>query len=163
MNPLDELRGEVEYVHPLERARQIGLQDDERWMKRQKLNQYDGAERAAGLLQQQAAIERSEIAHQGYSNRQLADLNKQRDDAKAEEVAELKARLAKLDPEYAKMATRTAESTLSEQLARGRAAGPDEFMLGELVRFEKREKARKDELTRQRIQHAETELSRAGY
>ena len=36
-------------------------------------------------------------------------------------------------------------------------------MVAEIRRFEQREQARKDELTRQRIQHAETELSRAGY
>ena len=67
MNPLDELRGDVDYVHPLERARIIGDQDDARWEKKRELNRFDGADNAAARWQQQMAVERAEIARNGYA------------------------------------------------------------------------------------------------
>ena len=165
MNLLDQLRGEIGYVDPLTRARIMGALGDaaeEREAEAARQQRLAESEAAAMHL---AAAERSQLARQGYTDRELADLRRQREADKQARVAELLNELQRLDPTTAAafQAERSrAVSDMDEAISRSRAMDGDPFMRGQVMRFDQ-DRANDDRWYRQReIARLERELGGSG-
>ena len=91
-------RGEIPYADPLQRARMAGDLEDARQERQRELSRYEAAERGEAYRAQREAQDRVERASRGYTSAELAEWQRQRDDRKAERIAELNEELDRLDP-----------------------------------------------------------------
>jgi hypothetical protein len=150
-DPLAALRGDIELVHPLERARQRGEAAELREERAAELERQARREEAEAHLAQRAALDRAQLLARGYTDSELAHHQAQQDAVKEEKIAELEAELAKLDP--ARAAVKRAETVraaqdLADRELLARAREPDPFMAGQIERFHRRRGA---EVSRSRL------------
>lgn len=163
VNPLDELRGEIPEKDPLQRAQEIGYQDDVQWAAKQARNKTDNADRLETLRLQLEADERVQrVNNGGRSDQEIADDKRQRDDVAAEETAELEARLNILNPGR-QAAVQRSQSAMDDAALLRRAKRPTPPLMTRLVA----ELAERDEIRRSGRRHrdidrAQAELSRTG-
>lgn len=148
MNPLD-LRGDIEEARgdPFSRALAASARTDRREEREQAERMAERAAAIEGGLMYQEALDRSQIATRGVSDREMAVRQARAEAARQERIAELEAELDRLDPvrraarqaEGVRMAKDAADDRL---LARATAAGADPFMKQEIRRFHERGAAR---------------------
>jgi hypothetical protein len=166
-NPLAFLQGDIDQlrgIHPLERARVAQEQVDAVEERRAEAQRQAQRDKFENDLARMAAIERAEIARQGYTTAELHRHQAAEQAERAERIAALETELNRLDPARAAVsrfklergAAETAERALLE-----RARTPDEFMQAEVRRFEQRREA--DELRRMGAEQARLERGYSGY
>jgi hypothetical protein len=150
-DPLAAMRGDISQLanlDPLERARRHGLRGDVIEQRQEAERQAAARERFETNLMMAEALERQQIASQGYSDRQLVEHRQQVEAARAERANELWAELERVDPQLA--AAKRAEAARASQaaemeatLARARAVSRDPFMRRMRESFHQREIARR--------------------
>jgi hypothetical protein len=146
MDPLTALRGEVPYLDPLERGRLHGLAEDARWQGEEEQRRADAAARCEHDLMAREAAERTQIARQGYSDRELAEWRQAEETRKRERVAELTDELRRLrggpSPDVpVSRSARSWDSWSAQVLARSKALDRDEFMRQQIAGYNERRDA----------------------
>ena len=103
MDPLAMLRGDIDQlrVDPLTRARMAGELGDRIEEREAEARRAEARDRAEANMVQQQAVERAEIARQGYSSRELEERKREREAQRAERANELWAELERVDPQLA--------------------------------------------------------------
>lgn len=149
---------------------------------------YNAQAETEAALMHQAAQDRIDVLTRGRPQREIAAEEAEREQVRQARISELVGELARLAPEVAAKlggVSRSAgpdmfvtmadgsmmrldssaggalsrQRSLAEQVRRGREAGRDEFMLREVVAFDKRQAERQDAIRRAEIADFEREYS----
>lgn len=172
MDSLEMLRGDIEQMRldPLTRSRLMGAADDARWLREEEMRRAEAAARFEANLMQQQAVERAEIAAWGYSTRELAEVQREREAARAARIADLTEELERLrrqDPQYREQVARSQQQAarvgdMTRTLMRARQAGENPLMRRLVAEFDARREAARRAAAGAEIERLE-EICRSGY
>jgi hypothetical protein len=141
MDPLDAVRGGIPYVDPLQRARVAMDAADAAEARREQERREQRRLELEAQRETQAAVERMELFTTGHTERELAELRRQREDARRSRVAELEDEVARLrgpgHPGVARSQAVVSEGEMIAQVARSRQVAADEYMRAEVARFDR--------------------------
>ena len=158
MDPLAQLRGDVPVLSPLDRARLAGTAAEEREWKQTETARAEAVERFQTNLAQQAAVERSELMAQGYTNRELREHQQQADALRQERVAELEAELARIDPRRRQAVARSqADQDRAALLRRAKAVKASPVVQRMIDQAAHDEEVRRNERVQAQIRRLEDE------
>lgn len=145
-DPLAELRGEIAYVHPLERAARHAAHYEriEEWQEQER--RAEAVARFENQLAMQEAAERAQIAMLGHSQRELDEVMRARQMEREAKVAEAWETIERLDPKFAEQKRREAAGVsraaeIEKTLQRSHEVSSNPFMQGQVRRFHQRRAA----------------------